>query len=178
MINSVTITDLSKATEHSYKTNKTQNLWISVNDPEDERKIKRIKSNLRGCNIPHFHQFFRDWSDEDPEPFIQNFIEQQGPSEAHVNNIISFLEVYVYQNKPFDLGINCLAGVSRSTAIGIIAWVMEGKKPLDALEAILKVRRQAWPNLRILRFASARLNKDLFNPILDWKQQNRNGLFI
>jgi hypothetical protein len=41
----------------------------------------------------------------------------------------------------------------------------------------LKVRSQAWPNLRMLRFASARLGKDLYNPILEWKQQNQ-GIFV
>ena len=77
----------------------------------------------------------------------------------------------------YDLGINCFAGVSRSTAIGIIAWFMQGKTPKEALEQILKVRYQAWPNLRILRFASDRLGQDLVQPVKIWKMQEGSYIF-
>jgi hypothetical protein len=177
MIKSIKITDLQTATHMSYSSTKKQNLWITTVDPEDKRKVWRIKRNLEADGISHFVQYFRDWSDEDPEAYIQQNLEAQGPQEQHVNNIISFLEPYVSSETEYNLGVNCLAGISRSTAIGIIAWVMSGKTPEEALKEILNVRIQAWPNLRILRFASKRLGKDIVTPITDWKTNAKETLF-
>ena len=171
MINSVIITDLSTAVSTSFKESK-QNAWITTVDEADRNKVRMIQRNFAKQHKLHFAQFFYDWSDEDTEPFIQKNIEEQGPREQHVNNIISFLQPIVESNKVYDLGVNCFAGVSRSTAIGIIAWVMQGKTPQEALDEVIKVRHQAWPNLRILRFASTRLNQDLITPVKDWKNFN------
>ena len=175
MINSVIITDLSTAVSTSFKEGK-ENVWISTVDETDQKKIRMMKKNFSQKQIPHFAQYFYDWSDEDDDVYIQKHIEELGPREQHVNNIISFLQPIVDSNKVYNLGVNCFAGVSRSTAIGIIAWVMQGKSPQEALDEILKVRRQAWPNLRILRFASNRLGVDLTEPIKKWKNFN-NGIY-
>jgi hypothetical protein len=175
MIASVKITDLSDAVSASFKEIK-QNAWVSTVDEEDRNKIRIIRKNFSRRGIPFFSQFFFDWSDEDQDVYIQKNIEEQGPREQHVNNIISFLQPIVESDKVYNIGVNCFAGVSRSTAIGIIAWVMQGKTPHEALEEIIKVRKQAWPNLRMLRFASKRLEKDLTAPVLEWKSQN-NGIY-
>ena len=177
MINSVIITDLSDAVSASFKEGK-QNVWISTVDEEDENKIRMMKGNFAKRSIPHFAQYFFDWSDEDNESYIQKNIEEQGPQEQHVNNIISFLQPIVGSDKVYNLGVNCFAGVSRSTAIGIIAWVVQGKLPIEALEEILKVRYQAWPNLRMLRFASQRLNQDLVTPVKQWKEHQGGSLYV
>lgn len=177
MINSVIITDLHDAVSCSFKEVK-QNAWISIVDEEDENKIRMMRGNLCKRNIKHFAQYFYDWSDEDSEPYIQKNIEEKGPREQHVNNVISFIEPLVSSNVVYNLGINCFAGVSRSTAIGIIAWVMQGKTPQDALDEIIKVRYQAWPNLRMLRFASNRLDQDLVTPVKQWKQHQGSNLFV
>ena len=171
MINSVIITDLSTAISSSFKEGK-ENVWISVIDESDQKKIRMIKNNLSKKQIPHFAQYFYDWSDEDNDVYIQKHIEELGPREQHVNNIISFLQPIVESDKVYHLGVNCFAGVSRSTAIGIIAWVMQSKTPSEALDEILKVRPMAWPNLRILRFASNRLGVNLVEPIKNWKNFN------
>jgi predicted protein tyrosine phosphatase len=177
MINSIIITDLSTAISSSFKVIE-QNAWISTVDEADEKKIRMIRKNFCKKMIPYFAQFFYDWSDEDDDVYIQRHLEEQGPKEQHVNNIISFLQPIVESDKVYNLGINCFAGVSRSTAIGIIAWVMQGKSVEDALDEILKVRPYASPNLRILRFASKRLNKDLFNPIKEWSLKEKSKLFV
>ena len=175
MINSVTITDLSTAVSSSFKEGR-ENVWISVVDEADQKKIRMMKRNFSKRKIPHFAQYFYDWSDEDDDVYIQRHLEELGPKEQHVNNIISFLQPIVGSDKNYNLGVNCFAGVSRSTAIGIIAWVLQGKSPQEALDEILKVRYQAWPNLRILRFASNRLKLDLVEPIKNWKNFN-NGIY-
>ena len=171
MINSIIITDLSTAVSSSFKVIE-QNVWISAVDEADEKKIRMMRKNFCKKMIPYFAQFFYDWSDEDVDVYIQKNIEEQGPKEQHVNNIISFLQPIVESDKVYNLGVNCFAGVSRSTAIGIIAWAMQGKSPSEALDEIIKVRHQAWPNLRILRFASVRLGVDLVEPIKNWKNIN------
>ena len=176
MINSVIITDLSEAVSSSFKEIK-QKVWISVVDDEDKNKIRMMKKNFSTKGISHFVQYFYDWSDEDGDMFIVNNLEEKGPKEQHVNNIISFLQPIVESNKVYDLGVNCYAGVSRSTAVGIIAWVMQGKSPQEALDEIIKVRCQAWPNLRILRFASERLGQDLVQPVKTWKVQEGSYIF-
>jgi predicted protein tyrosine phosphatase len=175
MINSVIITDLSTAVSTSFKEGK-ENVWISAVDEADQKKIRMMKKNFSQKQIPHFAQYFYDWSDEDDDVYIQKHIEELGPREQHVNNIISFLQPIVDSPKIYNLGVNCFAGVSRSTAIGIIAWVLQGKTPQEALDEIVKVRHQAWPNLRILRFASNRLGVDLTEPIKNWKNLN-NGIY-
>ena len=175
MINSIIITDLSTAVSASFKEGK-ENAWISAVDEADQKKIRMMKRNFSKRNIPHFAQYFFDWSDEDDDVYIQKHIEELGPREQHVNNIISFLHSIVESDKVYNLGVNCFAGVSRSTAIGIIAWVMQGKTPTEALNEIIKVRPQAWPNLRILKFASNRLGVDLVEPVKNWKNFN-NGIY-
>jgi predicted protein tyrosine phosphatase len=177
MINSVTITDLSTAVSSSFKEGK-ENVWISTVDEADENKIRIMRKNFCRKMIPYFFQYFYDWSDEDNDLYIQKNIEELGPREQHVNNIISFLQPIVESNKVHNIGINCYAGVSRSTAIGIIAWVMQGLSPIEALENIIKVRYQAWPNLRILGFASKRLNQDLVTPVKQWKAKQAGNLFV
>lgn len=179
MITSIIITSLSKATSMPYKPDLQQNVWITTVDPEDEKDVKKLNSRFSEKGIKHFPQYFRDWSDEDPEPFIKDRLEIEGPQESHVNNIISFLEPLVASDTHYNLGINCFAGISRSTAIGIIAWVMQGKTVEEALQAVVDVRSVAWPNERMLRFASARLGKNILTPIIDWKQEEtKKGLLI
>jgi predicted protein tyrosine phosphatase len=176
MIDSIIITDLSTAVSDSFKDIK-ENVWISAVDEADQKKIRMMKRNFFKRHVPHFVQYFYDWSDEDDDVYIQRHLEELGPREQHVNNIISFLQTIVESNKVYNLGVNCYAGVSRSTAIGIIAWVIQGKSPKEALEEILKVRPMAWPNLRILRFASERLKIDLITPVKEWKQLNNDGIY-
>ena len=176
MIVDIQITDLETAVSASFKEIK-QHAWISAVDEADQNKIRMMKKNFAKRKIPHFSQYFYDWSDEDNDVYIQKHIEEQGPREQHVNNIISFIQPLVDSDKTINLGINCFAGVSRSTAIGIIAWAMQGKSPKEALDEIISVRYQAWPNLRMLRFASDRLGQDLVTPVKDWKNITSNGIY-
>ena len=176
MIESIIITDLSKAVSLSFK-EIIQNAWISTVDEADRNKVRTIKRNFAKQNKSHFAQYFFDWSDEDNDIYIQNNIEEQGPKKQHVNNIISYIQPLVDSDKVFNLGVNCFAGVSRSTAIGIIAWVIQGKSPQEALDEIIKIRYQAWPNLRMLRFASERLGQDLVTPVKEWKKITSNEIY-
>jgi len=170
MINKIKITNLADAESYSFNKNNTEyDVWISVVSKEDRKQISRMRKNFPQKNIKFFHQFFADWSDEDGIQW--KHLEHEAPQKQHIQNIISFLKPFTQDEKAHCLGVNCFAGISRSTAIGIIALVMSGRTAEEALTEILKVRMEAWPNLRILRLASEILNLDIKTPIADWKKR-------
>jgi predicted protein tyrosine phosphatase len=169
MINKIKITNLGEAESYSYnKNNNEYDVWISVNGEEDRKEVNRMRRNFNEKNVNHFHQFFADWSDEDGLQW--GHLEKEAPQKQHVQNIITFLKPFAEDDKPHNLGVNCFAGISRSTAVGIIALVMSGRTVEQALKEILEVRNIAWPNIRILGFASEILGKDLKTPVANWKK--------
>jgi len=170
MINKIKITNLADAESYSFnKNNKEYNIWISTVGQEDRKQINRMRKNFQEKNVKFFHQFFADWSDEDGAEW--GHLIQDAPQLQHVQNIISFLKPFAEDDKPHSLGINCFAGISRSTAIGITALVMANRTIEEALTEILKARVEAWPNLRILKFASEILNIDVHTHVKKWKDQ-------
>ena len=179
MFNKINITNLSEAESYSFnKNNKDYNVWVSAVSEEDRKKINRMRKNFQEKNVIFFHQFFADWSDEDGIEW--DILKHEAPQVHHIQNIITFLKPFAEDEKPHTLGVNCFAGISRSTAIGIIALVMSGRTCEQALNEILKVRAIAWPNLRIIRLASDILNVDIYSHISNWKKNclNSNEIFI
>jgi predicted protein tyrosine phosphatase len=169
MIDKIKITNLADAESYSFKPHDAEyDVWISVVGREDVKQINRMKKNFAEKNVKHFHQFFADWSDEDG--IMWRHLEGDAPQKRHVQNIITFLKPFAEDDKPHSLGVNCFAGISRSTAVGIIALVMSGRTIEQALAEILKVRNIAWPNLRILGFASEILGKDIKTYVSNWKK--------
>ena len=168
MINKIKITNLSDAESYSFNPNNSEyDVWISVVGQEDRKQINRMRKNFVEKNVKFFHQFFADWSDEDG--FQWKHLEHEAPQKRHVQNIITFLKPFTEDDKPHSLGVNCYAGISRSSAVGIIALVMSGRTIEQALKEILKARNIAWPNLRILDFASEILEKDIKTHVANWK---------
>ena len=179
MINKVKITNLADAESYSFNKNKTDyDVWISVVGEEDRKQISRMRKNFQEKNVKFFHQFFADWSNEDG--IAWKHLEQEAPQLQNIQNIITFLKPFAEDDKPHNLGVNCFAGISRSTAVGIIALVMAGRTKEEALTEIVKDRPEAWPNLRILGFASDILNIDIHGHVSDWKKKcmNSDEIFI
>jgi predicted protein tyrosine phosphatase len=177
MISQLRITNLSEAEKISYNQNNLdQNVWISVVGQEDRRQIARIRKNFQTKNVKFFHQFFADWSDEDG--IAWGHLKQDSPERYHVQNIITFLKPFTASEQPFKLGVNCFAGISRSTAVGLIALIMSGRTSEHALAELLKTRPEAWPNLRILGFASEILGSDIKDYVQAWKQNCQAGTEI
>ena len=168
MINTIKITNLAEAESYSFNPNNNDyDVWISVIGKEDRKKANRMGKNFAEKNVKFFHQFFADWSDEDGLQW--KHLEHEAPQKRHVQNIITFLKPFVKDDQQHNLGVNCFAGISRSTAVGIIALVMSGRSVEQALKEILKVRNIAWPNLRILSFASQIIGMDLKTHVSNWK---------
>jgi len=174
MINKVKITNLADAESYSFSKNNTEyDVWISAVGQEDKKQINRMKKNFQEKNVKFFHQFFADWSNEDG--IAWKHLEHEAPQLQHIQNIITFLKPFTEDDKPHNLGVNCFAGISRSTAIGITALVMAGRTADEALTEIVKDRPEAWPNLRILRFASDILNIDIHGHVSNWKKKCMNS---
>jgi len=177
MIYEIVIKDLERTENYAYGPKNNFDLWISAVDSDDRHKVERIKKLFKLKDIKHCVRYFYDWSDEDNDRYIQQHIEKVGPTFDDIQSIISFLTPYIEDEKIHKLGINCFAGISRSTAIGIIALVMSGKAPQSALDYILAIRPEAWPNLRILRLATRILGVDILTPVAKWKA-NCKSLYL
>ena len=175
MIGKIKITNLGDAEAYSFRNNADWDVWISVVGEEDRKKVNRMRKNFQGKNVKYFHQFFADWSDEDGLQW--QHLKDEAPQKQHVQNIISFLKPFCEDEKVHRLGVNCFAGISRSTAVGLIALVMSGRTPEDALTELLKNRPEAWPNLRILGFASDILGCNLHDHVVEWKKSCMGSLW-
>jgi predicted protein tyrosine phosphatase len=179
MLAALHITDLSGTEIYADSPETTYKLWISLIDKEDEDRIKTVQKKLNQKNIEHHYHIFYDFSDEDSDPFIKKNIEKLGPQKGHIKRLIDIIKSKIDRPQKIHLAINCYAGISRSTALGIISLTLAGRTPTQALNEVLNIRPQAWPNLRMLRFASEILQKDLVSPIKTWKNEEKNqGIYI
>jgi predicted protein tyrosine phosphatase len=168
MINQVKITNLHDAERYSFSGDHDYDIWISAVDSCERRKVARMRKNFDFKNIKFCSQFFADWSEEDGIKW--DHLKDDAPTEKHISKFISFLKPLAEDNKVHNLGVNCFAGISRSSALAIIALVMSGKTPQMALEYVLAIRPIAWPNLRILRLGSEILNVDMVSVVKNWKE--------
>ena len=84
------------------------------------------------------------------------------PQEEHVAALLSFgRELLEEPQADAHLLIHCHAGVSRSTASMalILAQALPDVTASRILEEMLRIRPQAWPNLRILELGDVQLNR-------------------
>ena len=85
---------------------------------------------------------------------------QQGSVLAgweHIADLIAFLRTGDGRR---PLLVHCHAGVSRSTAVALVAHVMQTGDPIASATALRKASFYAWPNLRIVALADAILGFD------------------
>jgi predicted protein tyrosine phosphatase len=174
MINKVKVTNLADAESYAYGPNNDFDVWISTVDSVDKRKMNRMKELLAKKGVKHFYQLFTDWSDEDGMKWAQ--LEADSPQLRHIQNIITFIKPFVEDDKVHNVGINCFAGISRSTALAIVVLVMSGKTVQEAIDYVLKVRFEAWPNVRVTRLASEILGIDISTPVIQWKKDILSNL--
>lgn len=169
MINEIIITDLSKAESYSFNSDKKYDVWITAVDDVERKKIDRMRRNFFSKGINFYSQFFADWSDEDGIQWES--LKPKAPTIKHIENYITFLKPVVQDDKVHNVGINCFAGISRSSALAIITLVLSGKTIDNALDYVLAIRPEAWPNLRMLDLASQILGKDIKTHVQKWKSE-------
>ena len=74
------------------------------------------------------------------------------PQSTHINDLIKFLHSWDAET---GLLIHCLAGVSRSTAVALIAHTLKTDDPSQSAIALRKAAPYAWPNRRIVDLADS-----------------------
>ena len=79
------------------------------------------------------------------------------PQAEHVKGIIEFLNTW---DTNAGLLIHCMAGVSRSTAVALIAHTLKTNDPEQSAIALRKASPYAWPNPRIVSLADAIMGLD------------------
>lgn len=173
MIRTVKITDLEEAQQMARSYDQNYTAWVTTVDPEDERKCFHIKRLLSRRNVPHFHRFFRDYEDEEIGAEIH------GPTKEDILAIAQFLIGLKMQDKDHFVGINCHAGIARSAAIGMMAWMIQGYQPEIALDKIILVRPCVWPNTRILRLYDEIAGTDSCDVVMKWRgEKSKGGIFL
>ncbi len=90
--------------------------------------------------------------------------DQTVPQTEHITGLIEFLYSW---DSGTNLLIHCMAGVSRSTAVALIARTLKTDDPSQSAIALRKAAPYAWPNRRIVSLADSilglngRLNRAL-----------------
>lgn len=84
------------------------------------------------------------------------------PTHDDVVRILSFgRDLLAEPQGVAHLLVHCHAGISRSTAslIAILAQARPDRPAREAVEAVVRIRPQAWPNLRMTEFADSILGR-------------------
>lgn len=79
------------------------------------------------------------------------------PEAGHIAELIRFLRTW---DGEAPLLIHCQAGVSRSTAVALIAHVLQTGDPRRSAIALREASPYAWPNRRIVALADSILGLD------------------
>jgi predicted protein tyrosine phosphatase len=84
------------------------------------------------------------------------------PREEHVERVLAFGRSLLAEPRPAaSLLVHCHAGVSRSTASMalILAQALPNRPAEEVLGEVLRIRQQAWPNLRMIEMGDALLGR-------------------
>lgn len=79
------------------------------------------------------------------------------PQADHVEELITFLRTW---DGEAPLLTHCHAGVSRSSAVALIAHVLQTGNPAKSVKALRKASPYAWPNRRIVALADSIMGFD------------------
>jgi len=94
---------------------------------------------------------------------IEDLPGTEPPRPEHVATLLEFGRDLQAEPPPgAHLLVHCHAGVSRSTASValILAQALPDRPASEIIQELLRIRPQAWPNLRILEIGDAMLGRD------------------
>ena len=175
MINSVRVYDFTQAKEIINGNKQTNyNAWITTTDDIDSPEVEALKRRNLCRKIPHLALYFEDISENKNTHYIPV---KNGPKQEHVDQLFSFLKKLHDSSDIYNLGINCYAGISRSTATALLAFTIKGETPVEAMESLLRIRPQSFPNLKILKLASKYIGKELYEYVKKW-ETNSEVLYV
>ena len=176
MIININVLSLFKATQIINGIKSTNhNAWITTVDIGDKQDIDILYRRNQSRKIPHCVRYFKDIYEEST---LFKYTEHGGPSQEDIDVIVSFIKTLVNSKNSYNLGINCYAGISRSSAVSLIARVLNGEDSDRAISNAYKDNFQMWPNMRILRLAEKYTGKELTKEVEKWKKQHENDLAL
>lgn len=85
----------------------------------------------------------------------------EAPQESHIKSLLAFGQEVLATDKPTHLLVHCHLGISRST-VSLMLLIAQARPQMPALEiadGILRMRPQAWPNLRMATFGDEMLGR-------------------
>jgi len=96
---------------------------------------------------------------------------QHAPTMNDIRSILEFTETFTDNDK---ILIHCHAGLCRSTAVAVLALIQHGFTSEEAMNKVLEVRPQAWPNKLIIRLGDVALEMDgtLMTFMDEWQEEN------
>jgi predicted protein tyrosine phosphatase len=99
------------------------------------------------------------------------------PTVVDIQNVLRYTAGMTDQDR---LLVHCHQGISRSTAMAISILVQYGMEPAAALESILSIRPQMWPNLTVIRLADEAMGQGgkLLYTVTEWKKTNQGKLCL
>ncbi len=140
------ISDFTKAIELSQT-------WATHTVSILDTRLKSIKSNLptAGKNSKLQRYYFNDLNPNYRS--YDDFINPQLaiPNAATLEDVKEILAFTSLLQSSDKLLVHCFAGISRSTAVATGILCQHGKTPKEAMEHVLVVRPEAYPNKHILR---------------------------
>lgn len=82
---------------------------------------------------------------------------QHAPTMNDIRSILEFTATFTDTDKVL---IHCHAGLCRSPSVAVLALVQHGATPEEAINEVIRVRPQAWPNKLIVRLGDVALEMD------------------
>lgn len=122
--------------------------FLILEAPNDENiksyievlKNKKVSIVVRACQPTYSHQPIIDAGIRFTElPFSDG----EPPSEEVVENWLTLVGEEFSKPNSSTVGVHCVAGLGRAPILVAIALIESGKRPLDAIDIIRKVRPKA-----------------------------------
>lgn len=112
----------------------------------------------------HCLELFHDAEITDGKGFVL-------PEEAHIKRILQFTSKIEDDD---NVLVHCHAGLCRSTAVAFLALIQHGETAVKAMEKVIDVRSQAWPNMLIVELGDIELkmNGELIDFMIKWQDEN------
>ncbi len=171
MIETIKVTDMHEAASIARSYGHNYTAWISLLDREDSYTCGRIHDDFKRKGVHHEYRYFRDIE-------YGPLADVEGPQEEDVHHIINFFRTLKSADMSHHVGVNCMAGIARSTATAMVGWMVCGYQPEIALDKVLAVRLCAYPNERILGHYDKIMKANSKEVVKVWKDSKRGQLVI
>lgn len=100
---------------------------------------------------------------------------QHAPTMKDIMNVLQFTSTFTSEDK---ILFHCHGGICRSPSVAILTLIQHGATIEEAIEKVLEVRPQMWPNTLIIRLGDVALemNGTLIQFVNDWMDKNVNKI--